>query len=49
MSTIKEIEYAPISSIIELNSKTYNIYDFITCSLSGIVRVWEEKVKLEIL
>ena len=49
MSTIEEIEYPPISSIIELNSKTYHTNDFITGSLSGIVRVWEEKVKLEIL
>ena len=49
MSTIEEIEYAPISSIIELDSKTYHTYDFITGSLSEIVRVWKEKVKLEIL
>lgn len=46
MDTIEEIEYAPISSIIELDSKKYYTYDFITGSLSGIVRIWEEKGKI---
>ena len=46
MSTIEEIEYVPINSIIELDSKKDYNFDFITGSLIGIVRVWKEKIKI---
>jgi WD40 repeat protein len=49
MSTIEEVEYAPISSIIELDNKKDYTCDFITGSLSGIIKVWKEKIKLAIL